>query len=257
MGSANLWVSPFHPSETLVAPPHQPLGWTDLYEQSFFMNYHSRSKNDIVTAGSILRPRRKREGRPVSDRQERCMKDGFSPHRASYLKLRHVDDQSTSKLTSKNPNGLGSIYMQRLQEALHSAGKGKPLCSKRPSNKFVSQATPYFFCVAHRAETLDLMQVLDFLLEADGLDDTLIKHFHDVNANQFEELPPNTQARLMLRVLRDAPAQPTGIAEAALGALNMLKSLAEQMPENFAPGANLEALKPSPQLFTEVLSSTQ
>lgn len=96
------------------------------------------------------------------------------------------------------------------------------------------------------------MQVLDFLLEADGLDDTLIKHFHDVNANQFEELPPNTQARLMLRVLRDAPAQPTGIAEAALGALNMLKSLAEQMPENFAPGANLEALKPSPQLFTEV-----
>lgn len=95
------------------------------------------------------------------------------------------------------------------------------------------------------------IQVLDFLLEADGLDDTLIKHFHDVNANQFEELPPNTQARLMLRVLRDAPAQPTGIAEAALGALNMLKSLAEQMPENFAPGANLEALKPSPQLFTE------
>ena len=97
------------------------------------------------------------------------------------------------------------------------------------------------------------MQVLDFLLEADGLDDTLIKHFHDVNANQFEELPPNTQARLMLRVLRDAPAQPTGIAEAALGALNMLKNLADQLPENFAPGANLEALKPSPQLFTEVL----
>lgn len=96
------------------------------------------------------------------------------------------------------------------------------------------------------------MQVLDFLLEADGLDDTLIKHFHDVNASQFEELPPNTQARLMLRVLRDAPAQPTGIAEAALGALNMLKNLADQLPENFAPGANLEALKPSSQLFTEV-----
>jgi len=94
--------------------------------------------------------------------------------------------------------------------------------------------------------------VLDFLLEADGLDDTLIKHFHDVNASQFEELPPNTQARLMLRVLRDAPAQPTGIAEAALGALNMLKNLADQLPENFAPGANLEALKPSTQLFTEV-----
>ena len=94
--------------------------------------------------------------------------------------------------------------------------------------------------------------VLDFLLEADGLDDTLIKHFHDVNASQFEELPPNTQARLMLRVLRDAPAQPTGIAEAALGALNMLKSLAEQQPGNFAPGANLEALKPSQVLLTEV-----
>ena len=97
--------------------------------------------------------------------------------------------------------------------------------------------------------------VLDFLLEADGLDDTLIKHFHDVNASQFEELPPNTQARLMLRVLRDAPAQPTGIAEAALGALNMLKNLAEQLPENFAPGANLEALKPSQQLLTEVSSA--
>lgn len=96
------------------------------------------------------------------------------------------------------------------------------------------------------------LQVLDFLLEADGLDDTLIKHFHDVNANQFEELPPNTQARLMLRVLRDAPAQPTGIAEAALGALNMLKNLAEQLSDTFAPGANLEALKPTPQLFTEV-----
>lgn len=103
----------------------------------------------------------------------------------------------------------------------------------------------------------NLLQVLDFLLEADGLDDTLIKHFHDVNANQFEELPPNTQARLMLRVLRDAPAQPTGIAEAALGALNMLKNLAEQLPENFAPGANLEALKPSPQLFTEVSLTPQ
>jgi hypothetical protein len=87
------------------------------------------------------------------------------------------------------------------------------------------------------------------------LDDTLIKHFHDVNASQFEELPPNTQARLMLRVLRDAPAQPTGIAEAALGALNMLKNLADQLPENFAPGANLEALKPSTQLFTEVSES--
>lgn len=49
-----------------------------------------------------------------------------------------------------------------------------------------------------------------------------------------------------------APANTTGIAEAALGALNMLKNLAEQMPENFAPNANLEALKPSPLLFTEV-----
>lgn len=89
--------------------------------------------------------------------------------------------------------------------------------------------------------------VLDFLLEADGLDDTLIKHFHDVNASQFEELPSNTQARLMLRVLRDAPAQPTGIAEAALGALNMLKNLADHLP-----GADLDALKPTSELFTEV-----
>lgn len=98
------------------------------------------------------------------------------------------------------------------------------------------------------------LAVLDFLLEADGLDDTLIKHFHDVNASQFEELPPNTQARLMLRVLRDAPSQPTGIAEAALGALNMLKGLAEapDAQQSFVPGVNLEALKPSTGLFIEV-----
>ena len=94
--------------------------------------------------------------------------------------------------------------------------------------------------------------VLDFLLEADGLDDTLIKHFHDVNANQFEELPPTTQARLMLRVLKDAPLQPTGVAEAALGALNMLKNLALRLAEKFGPAANMEPLKPSEDLFIAV-----
>lgn len=96
--------------------------------------------------------------------------------------------------------------------------------------------------------------VLDFLLEADGLDDTLIKHFHDVNASQFEELPANTQARLMLRVLRDAPSQISGISEAALGALNMLRNLASQASDASVHTANLQAVRPPDDLFAEVCS---
>ena len=91
--------------------------------------------------------------------------------------------------------------------------------------------------------------VLEYLLEQDAVDDAMIKRFYDGFQGDVGGLPPQTQARLMLRVLRDSPA---ALTEASLNALNCLSNFADDEPSRFAPYARLPDLRPSLELYIEV-----
>jgi len=68
-------------------------------------------------------------------------------------------------------------------------------------------------------------------------------------------IAPGTRARSLLEGVRDAVSPPEGTAPqlvAAIEAATELLGLANVPAHDFPPGSNLEALKPSSELFTEV-----